>query len=131
MALLSVNIPGSSGHTMTATSWLSPFGSLFLTSILIPRASFVGHLSGIIAGYGIALADEIVSSMNGISLLLLLVVIIVIIITAACAYLVFFSNSCSSSSTIESITREQKQGWSLLFNKEESLLPGEEGQGEV
>lgn len=33
---------------------LAPFGSLILTSILIPRASFVGHLSGILAGYLIA-----------------------------------------------------------------------------
>lgn len=30
---------------------LAPFGSLLLTQLLIPNASFVGHLSGIIAGY--------------------------------------------------------------------------------
>lgn len=30
---------------------LAPFGSLLLTQILVPNASFVGHLSGIIAGY--------------------------------------------------------------------------------
>jgi hypothetical protein len=31
-------------------AYLAPFGSLIFTSILIPRASFVGHLSGILAG---------------------------------------------------------------------------------
>jgi len=30
---------------------LAPFGSLILTQILIPQASFIGHLSGIIVGY--------------------------------------------------------------------------------
>ena len=30
---------------------LMPFGSLLLTQIIVPRASFVGHLSGIIIGY--------------------------------------------------------------------------------
>eukprot|EP01023_Acetabularia_acetabulum_P068297 TRINITY_DN9641_c0_g2_i1.p1 TRINITY_DN9641_c0_g2~~TRINITY_DN9641_c0_g2_i1.p1 ORF type:complete len:258 (-),score=38.89 TRINITY_DN9641_c0_g2_i1:204-977(-) len=30
---------------------LAPIGSLIVTSVLIPRASFVGHLCGIIAGY--------------------------------------------------------------------------------
>lgn len=30
---------------------LAPFGSLLLTQLLVPGASFVGHLSGIIAGY--------------------------------------------------------------------------------
>ncbi|KAK9819657.1 hypothetical protein WJX72_000848 [[Myrmecia] bisecta] len=30
---------------------LTPFGSLILTSIIIPRASFIGHLSGILVGY--------------------------------------------------------------------------------
>lgn len=33
---------------------LAPFGSLILTSLLIPRASFIGHLAGIIVGYGIS-----------------------------------------------------------------------------
>ncbi len=30
---------------------LTPFASLILTSIIIPRASFIGHLSGILVGY--------------------------------------------------------------------------------
>jgi len=30
---------------------LAPFGSLIFTQILIPQASFIGHLSGIIIGY--------------------------------------------------------------------------------
>lgn len=35
--------------------FLAPFGSLLLTSLLIPHASFIGHLAGILAGYAIAL----------------------------------------------------------------------------
>lgn len=31
--------------------WTAPFGSLVITSILVPRASFLGHLSGILVGY--------------------------------------------------------------------------------
>ena len=31
--------------------WLTSFGSLIITSLLIPKASFVGHLAGILAGY--------------------------------------------------------------------------------
>ncbi|CAL8461946.1 g1477 [Coccomyxa elongata] len=34
--------------------WLTPFASLVLTSIIIPRASFLGHLSGIVVGYMVA-----------------------------------------------------------------------------
>jgi Rhomboid family len=30
---------------------LVPFGSLIFTSIIIPKASFLGHLAGILAGY--------------------------------------------------------------------------------
>ena len=30
---------------------LTPFLSLVITSLLIPRASFIGHLSGIVAGF--------------------------------------------------------------------------------
>ncbi|KAK9811012.1 hypothetical protein WJX73_006286 [Symbiochloris irregularis] len=33
---------------------LAPFGSLLLTSVIFPRASFLGHLSGILVGYTIA-----------------------------------------------------------------------------
>jgi len=35
--------------------WLAPFESLIVTSLLIPRSSFFGHLSGILAGYLIGL----------------------------------------------------------------------------
>ena len=31
--------------------YLAPFASLIVTSLLIPKASFLGHLSGILAGY--------------------------------------------------------------------------------
>ena len=30
---------------------VAPFGSLILTSVIFPRASFLGHLSGIVVGY--------------------------------------------------------------------------------
>ncbi|KAL3146062.1 hypothetical protein ABBQ38_015413 [Trebouxia sp. C0009 RCD-2024] len=33
---------------------LAPFGALAITSIIVPRASFVGHLSGILMGYFMA-----------------------------------------------------------------------------
>jgi len=33
---------------------VAPFVSLFLTTLMIPQASFIGHLSGIVAGYLIA-----------------------------------------------------------------------------
>lgn len=35
--------------------YLAPFGSLVITSLLFPRASFVGHLAGILAGYVISI----------------------------------------------------------------------------
>lgn len=35
--------------------WVAPFGSLVLTSIIVPRASFIGHLSGMIVGYVVGL----------------------------------------------------------------------------
>ncbi len=31
--------------------WATPFASLALTSAIVPRASFVGHLSGIVVGF--------------------------------------------------------------------------------
>lgn len=34
---------------------LAPFVSLFLTSLLVPRSSFFGHLSGVLVGYLIGL----------------------------------------------------------------------------
>lgn len=33
---------------------LAPFGALIITSIIVPRVSFIGHLSGIIMGYFMA-----------------------------------------------------------------------------
>ncbi|GAB4817660.1 hypothetical protein N2152v2_004706 [Parachlorella kessleri] len=35
--------------------YLAPFASLIITSIIIPKASFLGHLAGILAGYLISL----------------------------------------------------------------------------
>lgn len=35
---------------------LAPFGALVITSIIVPRASFLGHLSGIVMGYFMAYA---------------------------------------------------------------------------
>ena len=59
MTLMAVQRPG--GLTMlplfglaTIPMWATPWGSLILTSILIPRASFLGHLAGILAGYLVA-----------------------------------------------------------------------------
>lgn len=34
--------------------YLTPFASLILTSVIIPRASFLGHLSGILVGYNVS-----------------------------------------------------------------------------
>ena len=33
--------------------WASPFASLVLTSVLVPQASFLGHLAGIAAGFAV------------------------------------------------------------------------------
>eukprot|EP00887_Chlorella_sp_A99_P003370 scaffold26.g3370.t1 len=59
MALLAAAHPG--GLTSlplfglaSIPAWASPFGSLVITSVLIPKASFLGHLSGILAGYFLA-----------------------------------------------------------------------------
>lgn len=59
MTLLAVRQPG--GLRMlplfglgSAPMWLAPWASLLLTSVLIPKASFVGHLAGILAGYVVA-----------------------------------------------------------------------------
>lgn len=35
-------------------AWVSPFASLLLVQLLVPNASFVGHVSGIVAGFLIA-----------------------------------------------------------------------------
>lgn len=60
MTVLAVRQPG--GITMlplfgalNLPMWLTPFGSLLFTSLVIPKASFVGHLSGILAGYLISI----------------------------------------------------------------------------
>ena len=36
---------------MSLPMFLTPFASLIFTSLVIPKASFVGHLAGILAGY--------------------------------------------------------------------------------
>ena len=52
--------PGGEAAIFEAESiWSSsfaPFESLIFTSIIVPQASFIGHLSGIIVGYSIAWA---------------------------------------------------------------------------
>ena len=39
---------------LSVSAQLIPFASLMLTTVLIPRASFLGHLAGIIVGYAAA-----------------------------------------------------------------------------
>jgi len=39
---------------LSVSTHFVPFGSLMLTTVLIPRASFLGHLAGIIVGYAAA-----------------------------------------------------------------------------
>lgn len=39
--------------------WLAPFAALALTSAIVPRASFVGHLSGILVGYMVGLPPSV------------------------------------------------------------------------
>ncbi|CAH9122417.1 unnamed protein product [Cuscuta epithymum] len=57
MTILSVKQPSSKldlfGFLSLPISF-APFESLILTSIIVPQASFLGHLSGIIVGYSIA-----------------------------------------------------------------------------
>jgi len=53
MSWATVNDPNSSvnlGYFKLPTS-LAPFGSLIFTSIIVPQASFVGHLAGLIVGF--------------------------------------------------------------------------------
>jgi len=58
MTILSVKRPTSSlvliGGAVNLPVNLAPFASLAFTSIVVPRASFVGHLAGIVMGYLIA-----------------------------------------------------------------------------
>lgn len=58
MTILSVKQPSSKlelfGFLSLPISF-APFESLIFTSIIVPQASFIGHLSGIIVGYAIAL----------------------------------------------------------------------------
>eukprot|EP00897_Mesotaenium_endlicherianum_P010080 jgi/Mesen1/90/ME1113581C07629 len=55
MTILAVRRPSSRlrllGGALSLPISLAPFESLLLTSILVPQASFVGHLAGILAGY--------------------------------------------------------------------------------
>ena len=57
MTVLSVRQPTSSlsllGYVQLPVN-LAPFGSLIFTSIIVPQASFVGHLAGIVVGYAVA-----------------------------------------------------------------------------
>lgn len=57
MTILSVKQPSSKlelfGFLSLPISF-APFESLIFTSIIVPQASFIGHLSGIIVGYSIA-----------------------------------------------------------------------------
>ncbi|EFN58079.1 hypothetical protein CHLNCDRAFT_142374 [Chlorella variabilis] len=60
MSLMATSKPG--GITMlpvfglaSIPLWATPWASLLITSLLIPRASFVGHLAGMLAGYAVAL----------------------------------------------------------------------------
>ncbi|XP_074574458.1 RHOMBOID-like protein 13 [Curcuma longa] len=57
MTILAVKQPSSSLNLFGVLSLpisFAPFESLIFTSIIVPQASFIGHLSGIIVGYSIA-----------------------------------------------------------------------------
>ncbi|KAI5653481.1 hypothetical protein M9H77_30668 [Catharanthus roseus] len=57
MTILSVEQPSSKLYLFGFLSLpisFAPFESLIFTSIIVPQASFLGHLSGIIVGYAIA-----------------------------------------------------------------------------
>lgn len=57
MTILAVKQPSSKLNLFGFLSLpisFAPFESLIFTSIIVPQASFVGHLSGIIGGYSIA-----------------------------------------------------------------------------
>ncbi|CAM8979439.1 unnamed protein product [Rhodiola kirilowii] len=57
MTILSVKQPSSKLNLFGLLSLpisFAPFESLIFTSIIVPQASFIGHLSGIIVGYSIA-----------------------------------------------------------------------------
>lgn len=57
MTILAVKQPSSKLNLFGVLSLpisLAPFESLIFTSIIVPQASFIGHLSGIIVGYSIA-----------------------------------------------------------------------------
>lgn len=57
MTIVACDRPSSSFQFLglfSLPATIAPFGSLILTSVLIPQASFVGHLGGILAGYVIS-----------------------------------------------------------------------------
>lgn len=57
MTILAVKQPSAKLNLFGVLSLpisFAPFESLILTSIIVPQASFIGHLSGIIVGYSIA-----------------------------------------------------------------------------
>ena len=43
---------------------LMPFGALVFTSVIVPQASFLGHLAGLIAGYVMAFLPTVPSLVN-------------------------------------------------------------------
>ena len=57
MTILAVKQPSSKLNLFGVLSLpisFAPFESLIFTSIIVPQASFIGHLSGIVVGYSIA-----------------------------------------------------------------------------
>ncbi|KAL8104363.1 hypothetical protein AgCh_028536 [Apium graveolens] len=57
MTILSVKQPSSKLNLFGFLSLpisFAPFESLIFTSIIVPQASFLGHLSGIVVGYSIS-----------------------------------------------------------------------------
>lgn len=62
MAYLAASAGASSTYSivgLTVPAHLMPFAALVLTSAIVPQASFLGHLAGIIAGYLVAILPEI------------------------------------------------------------------------
>lgn len=54
---------------------LAPFGALVITSIIVPRVSFIGHLSGILMGYFMAYVIYPITTNGYCSLVLLLLLV--------------------------------------------------------
>lgn len=54
---------------------LAPFGALVITSIIVPRVSFIGHLSGILMGYFMAFVMYPITTNSYCSLVLMLLLL--------------------------------------------------------